>query len=457
LDRAALLDPETCKECHADHYAQWSGSMHAYAGDDPIFVAMNARGQRETNGALGTFCVNCHAPMAVREKVTTNGTDLATLPAKFRGVTCYFCHDVEQVQGTHDDPLLLANDVTMRGPLADAVTNTAHHSAYAATHDRDEPDSAQMCGACHDIQTGHGANIERTLQEWQASVFSQVPGGATCGQCHMAQSTNLQPIAQAPGVFARRAHAHTFAAVDTAIKAWPQADVQAQAVDAFLATTVQSAVCVTTTSATTSVRVIMDNVAAGHSFPSGSAQDRRLWVELVASSGGSVVYQSGVVPDGSAVTALTDPDLWLMRDCIFDETGKEVNMFWQAASYEGNAMPGQATFDSTDPRYYQTHLFRDYPRSGAGFVGTVDKVTLRLRLQPIGRDVLDDLVQSGDLEPASRDAVTTRAVGATLTWTPETATTQLIEGRTVYACLTTTNLNVKADKVPAPMHTKCGP
>src|SRR5207244_13595660 len=89
----------------------------------------------------------------------------------------------------------------------------------------------------------------------------------------------LGAIAQAPGVYARRAHAHTFAAVDTAITAWPQSDVQAQAVDAFLATTVQSAVCVTTTSATTSVRVILDNVAAGHSFPSGAAQDRRLRVE----------------------------------------------------------------------------------------------------------------------------------------------------------------------------------
>ena len=26
---------------------------------------MNKRGQRETNGALGTFCLKCHAPMAV--------------------------------------------------------------------------------------------------------------------------------------------------------------------------------------------------------------------------------------------------------------------------------------------------------------------------------------------------------------------------------------------------------
>ena len=54
--------------------------MHAYAADDPVFRAMNKRGQRLTNNALGSFCVNCHAPMAVHEGATKNGTDLATVP-----------------------------------------------------------------------------------------------------------------------------------------------------------------------------------------------------------------------------------------------------------------------------------------------------------------------------------------------------------------------------------------
>ncbi len=60
-----LQDPTKCMECHPKHYDQWSGSMHAYASIDPVFVAMNKRGQRETNNALGTFCLQCHAPMAV--------------------------------------------------------------------------------------------------------------------------------------------------------------------------------------------------------------------------------------------------------------------------------------------------------------------------------------------------------------------------------------------------------
>src|SRR6185295_1082953 len=79
---AELQDPQTCNECHPRHVTQWSGSMHAYASEDPVFVAMNRRGQRETNGELGTFCVQCHAPMAVKLGLT-DGTnfDPATLPA----------------------------------------------------------------------------------------------------------------------------------------------------------------------------------------------------------------------------------------------------------------------------------------------------------------------------------------------------------------------------------------
>src|SRR6478672_4090627 len=82
-----LQDPETCKECHPKHFEQWSGSMHAYAADDPVFVAMNKRGQRETNGELGDFCLRCHAPMALELGVANAANfDPATLSPSARGV-----------------------------------------------------------------------------------------------------------------------------------------------------------------------------------------------------------------------------------------------------------------------------------------------------------------------------------------------------------------------------------
>ncbi|HWO09236.1 MAG TPA: multiheme c-type cytochrome, partial [Polyangiaceae bacterium] len=43
LTREELMDPLACASCHEKHYQEWASSMHAYAADDPLFVAMNAR------------------------------------------------------------------------------------------------------------------------------------------------------------------------------------------------------------------------------------------------------------------------------------------------------------------------------------------------------------------------------------------------------------------------------
>ena len=62
LDQAALEDPTACQTCHPQHYAEWAGSMHAYAAEDPVFRAMNRKAQQE-NPATGSLCVQCHAPL----------------------------------------------------------------------------------------------------------------------------------------------------------------------------------------------------------------------------------------------------------------------------------------------------------------------------------------------------------------------------------------------------------
>ncbi len=461
LSRDELMDPVTCAQCHQKHYDEWASSMHAYAADDPIFVAMNRRGQREA--AIGDFCVNCHAPMAVRTGATEDGLNLDSLPGKLKGVTCYFCHSVNGVEGTHDNPLTLADDGMMRGQFADAVPSSAHGSLYSPLHDRDQLESAKLCGTCHDIVNDRGAHIERTYAEWQASVFSEPVIGTTCGQCHMDQSTNLEPAAQAPGVFSRRLHSHRFPAVDLPLIPAPGAEALAEGVQAFLDTSLQSALCVRGTAGAAQIQVVLDNVAAGHRWPSGSAQDRRAWVEVTAYAAGAVIYQSGAVPPGTSVTDLSDPDLWLIRDCLFDEQGAEVHMFWEAAEYESNLLPAQVTFDQSDPRYYQSHVFQSYPRSAVLPVYP-DRVTLRVHLQPIGLDVFDQLVQTGDLADTSeysvadlRAKLTPLRVGDELEWTRDSATETYFEAGLPVTCVSTTNLSGSADKVPAVNHERCGP
>jgi Cytochrome c554 and c-prime len=462
LTRQQLLDPAACQGCHPDQYSEWAGSMHAYSAKDPVFRAMNARGQRETDGGLGAFCVQCHAPMAVREGATTNGLNLDTVAQPLHGVTCFFCHSVTSVNGAHNNPLGLGTDDVLHGSFADPFTkDMPHKAAYSEFLDRDTARSAEMCGTCHDIHAPLGGDIERTFSEWQSSVFAQIRG-ATCSQCHMPQSTAPKPVANVPGAPLRRTHSHAFPAVDLAVTDFPDKENQRALVESFLGTTLQTAICVEPFAGGVKLGVLVDNVATGHFWPSGAAQDRRAWFEVVAYSGSDVVYQSGVVPEGANLLTDADPDIWLLRDCMFDETGSEVSMFWEAFDFESNTLPVKVTFDPMDPRYYQTHKIRYFPPSGAPIIapaGQIDRITLQAHIQPVGRDILDELVHSGDLDPAIRDAMPTLPVGGMLEWTPATGTHTYVNrdtGGTVF-CATNSNINVQADKFPAPVRTRCSP
>ena len=86
-------------------------------------------------------------------------------------------------------------------------------------------------------------------------------------------------------------------------------------------------------------------------------------------------------------------------------------------------------------------------------------MTLRVRLQPIGLDVLDDLISSGDLDPRFRAAMPTFTLGGTLEWTQAAATREYVDpdtGRPVH-CVTNSNLDVTAARFPAPVRSRCKP
>jgi hypothetical protein len=85
-------------------------------------------------------------------------------------------------------------------------------------------------------------------------------------------------------------------------------------------------------------------------------------------------------------------------------------------------------------------------------------------LQPMGLDIFDDLVASGDLADGPdqsvaelRAALAPLTVGEELTWTPSAASEVYVEDGLPVACVSETNLLANADKIPATEHTRCGP
>lgn len=446
-DYAEVMDPETCRECHPEHVRQWQGSMHAYAADDPVFLAMNRRGQRETNGELGDFCIKCHAPLAVELGTTVDGLNVAELPRWQKGVTCYFCHNTAEVQGTHSNPLVLAKDGVMRAAIADAVPNPVHESSYSRLLHDDTFESADLCGSCHDIVTPNGVFLERTFAEWQASLFSHASPtdpdrpalyAQTCSHCHARRSLTPQAIADFDGARGdRRYHDHRFAGVDLALTPFPTPELAAETMADQLADITRmrdsalcTSLCVETfpDQARSVATVWLHNEGSGHSWTSGAAQDRRAWVELVANAATGPVLQSGVVADDQPVVALDDPNLWLIRDTLHDAAGNEVHMFWDAVSVTSNLLEVRDQLGMDD----RTWVSRAYEIPD----GAPVDVSMRVRLRAMGLDVLDDLVASGDLDPAVRGSIVTQEVPPSqLTWTAATGEPSPTGGTCVHTSL----------------------
>jgi hypothetical protein len=441
MTREQLLDPQVCAGCHPSHYREWSSSMHAYAAKDPVFVAMNRRGQRETGGKLGDFCIRCHAPMAVIDQRSSDGLNLAELPDRDRGVSCYFCHNAQGVEGDHNAMLTRGNDTALRGPIRDPRQPGVHQAEYSGSFEDTNRNSTAMCGGCHDIVTQNGVHLERTFEEYKSGLFSMGAAGQppdspaleSCPSCHMPGKSALAAV-YPPGGAERTVHEHLWPAVDVPLTEFPNRVALRSAIESCQLG-VASVGSFTLEVTPPDLFTFKVETNAGHNQPSGAAQDRRMWLEFMAYDASGALLEaasSGNIADGELEEKPEgdpkhDPNLLMFRDRIFGDQGQPVHMFWQAAKssahpdgYESTVLPVRTTMLDIG-----THgVEKQYRASGPD--GLPARVTARLRMRPIGMDVLEDLVASRDLDPAIVAQMPTFSFGAELEWTPADGTNTVV-------------------------------
>lgn len=191
LEPSDWTDPQVCAGCHPRQFKGWQGSMHSISFKDPVFQALWAIGDKETDGATKNHCGGCHSPIGtVTQTIEFDPTigehgGFTTGPVAAQGVSCDVCHtisasniDKTAVLEHGNASFVMSPGNIKRGTLRDSKS-PFHETAYSDMHTKSE-----FCGNCHNIF--HPVNnfpIERTYDEWKYSVYAQ--NDIQCQDCHM--------------------------------------------------------------------------------------------------------------------------------------------------------------------------------------------------------------------------------------------------------------------------------
>ena len=239
-------------------------------------------------------------------------------------------------------------------------------------------------------------------------------------------SAKVRSMCTPAGVGPRSVREHLWPGVDVALTDFPHRDALRSAVeDCELGKSIPFFTLEVTPPDLFTFQI---ETGAGHNQPSGAAQDRRMWLEFLAyDAQGRLLAEvsSANIADGELEEKPVgdpkhDPHLVMFRDHIYDAQGEHVHMFWDAAKsrahpegYESHVLPG-ATTTYIEGKHAVLKQFRALAPDGS----LPARVTARLRMRPIGLDVLQDLVDSGDLDPQIMREMPTLNVGPTIEWTP---------------------------------------
>jgi hypothetical protein len=242
---------EDCASCHEEHGDEHALSPHAASARSPLLAAMLPEVERAWGSAARDQCVGCHAPEHSPDE----------------GIGCVSCHAAVGNHASRDGMLAIDTRVPLSGPFADAERTIAHGSRNDGFLS-----SPQLCGTCHEL-TGPVLVSEPTLTEFEASP--QARAGMTCIDCHMPR-TSERAIANTNDRV-RPTRDHRFIGFDPP---WGASREEAARAAEETRRLLASALDLRIERTATGVDVVLTNVGAGHSVPTGAAFLRDIWVDV---------------------------------------------------------------------------------------------------------------------------------------------------------------------------------
>lgn len=259
--------PSSCGACHKEIYQEWSQSMmsksYTHSWDEVEYFRLALPHSKKEPKVAGVKegCIACHSPLAF----LTGDIPPKPVSANTRaneGVSCEVCHNI--VGTTEKEPFNFSFKVEAegdkQGPRKDAESpdHGVVHSEFIQT--------AEFCATCHDEQSPYGAWVKETYREWKAGPYAKE--GVTCQDCHMYRAPAIPAVG---GKMRRDMAHHNFHGSHVPSKL-------AGVIDLALYANKQRI----SKKGKLVVRAELFNGKAGHMVPSGSSEERMLWLEVWA-------------------------------------------------------------------------------------------------------------------------------------------------------------------------------
>ncbi len=275
--------PKRCGMCHKEIYQEWQSNMmsrsftHEWDQVEYFKLALPHSKKLAKVAGVKAGCIACHGPLAFLSGDIPPKEASANTRAN-EGVSCDVCHSITGT--TEKEPFNFSFTIepgkVKNGPRKDA-RSSFHSTRFSQFHK-----SAEFCATCHDEQSPYGAWVKSTYREWKAGPYAKE--GVVCQDCHMHKA----PGKSAMGGKERKdiAH-HVFQGSHSSTKL-------AGAVDLAIYSDKKEL----SPGGRLKLRAVLFNGKVGHAIPSGSSEERMLWLEVVAIDANGNSYQIPVKPKG---------------------------------------------------------------------------------------------------------------------------------------------------------------
>lgn len=362
-------DPYDCLGCHVERYQDWSTAQmsRAYTGDffQAQFFKYALRDSRrdEKMKDVAADCIGCHSPSAFSSGLVpppesarpdNYWVKLTPEPVKSgadRGVFCDFCHSLQGFEGTqpfnHNYRFAAASGRNTKRAGLEHPWAPYHETLVGEIFE-----TAEMCGICHDEKNGYGVWVKATLQEWSDTTYAD--RGIICQVCHMPPREG-KPAKMGP-VRAEN-HRHWFGGGLTGF-----VEGAARIKINLEENQVQAGGSVPFT-------ITVSDIATGHLFPTGSTEERDVWLHVGVLDAEGQEIQHIQIPEnpkdpndryfttcdqpeahpshssyGDAISrdALPEGDR-IYQDVFLDSEGKATFGQWYAVKIVGNRLAPEET------------------------------------------------------------------------------------------------------------------